>query len=187
MNKSRTLLDIIDHIEPLDRQERSAVAQVRSWIGDGRDLFRGQEPATPPQHLAVFFVLVDSVRRSLLLVDHKKAGLWLPTGGHVEPGEDPRSAATREMAEELGTRAALVASIATLPLFLTITKTTGHDSHTDISLWYVTAGDERMWIDPDPAEFNGHRWQSFDSVVETEVDKVHPDMHRFMEKLTSRM
>ncbi|MFE5112552.1 hypothetical protein [Streptomyces sp. NPDC056663] len=25
----------------------------------------------------------------MLLVAHRKAGLWLPAGGHVEPGEDP--------------------------------------------------------------------------------------------------
>jgi 8-oxo-dGTP pyrophosphatase MutT (NUDIX family) len=38
----------------------------------------------------------------VLLVDHKNARLWLPTGGHVEEGEDPRATVVRELKEELG-------------------------------------------------------------------------------------
>ncbi|MGV9748387.1 NUDIX domain-containing protein [Rhodococcus zopfii] len=35
-------------------------------------------------------------------MDHIGAGLWLPTGGHVEPGEHPLDTAIRETREELG-------------------------------------------------------------------------------------
>ncbi|MFI5343447.1 MAG: NUDIX domain-containing protein [Chlamydiales bacterium] len=35
------------------------------------------------------------------LVDHKKANLWLPAGGHVEPNEHPRETVKREILEEL--------------------------------------------------------------------------------------
>ena len=31
-----------------------------------------------------YFALIDEQRGKLLLVDHKFAGLWLPSGGHVE-------------------------------------------------------------------------------------------------------
>ncbi|MFG2951581.1 NUDIX domain-containing protein [Streptomyces adustus] len=41
----------------------------------------------------------------MLLVAHCKAGLWLPAGGHVEPGEDPWAAMVRECREELGIHA----------------------------------------------------------------------------------
>ena len=60
-----------------------------------------QKPDVPPKHLVSYFALVDEARGKMLLVDHKLAGLWLPSGGHVEPDEDPRATVVREIAEEL--------------------------------------------------------------------------------------
>jgi 8-oxo-dGTP pyrophosphatase MutT (NUDIX family) len=38
----------------------------------------------------------------VLLHKHKKLGLWLPPGGHIELDEDPNQAALRELKEEAG-------------------------------------------------------------------------------------
>jgi 8-oxo-dGTP pyrophosphatase MutT (NUDIX family) len=188
MNKTRTIIrNIVERIEPFDEGERDVVERVLGWIDEGRELYRTASPDVPPEHLVSYFVLVDHPRRSVLLVDHIKAGLWLPTGGHVEPGEDPRGTVLREIAEELGSRAATVASVAMMPLFITAGKTRGQGAHTDISLWYVVAADENMWLDPDPREFRGHRWQTLDSVLDTDIDELDPHMHRFVRKLQSRM
>ena len=43
-----------------------------------------------------------------LLHQHKKLGLWLPCGGHVEPNELPDEAAVREVFEESGVPVELV-------------------------------------------------------------------------------
>ncbi|MGF1472324.1 MAG: NUDIX hydrolase [Rubrobacteraceae bacterium] len=48
--------------------------------------------------MAVFVVL----GRSVLLHFHGKLGMWLPPGGHIEPGELPDEAAVREVLEETG-------------------------------------------------------------------------------------
>ncbi|MXX80933.1 MAG: NUDIX domain-containing protein [Chloroflexi bacterium] len=45
------------------------------------------------------FVSMDG---ATLLHWHRKVGLWLPPGGHVEPNEDPVQAARREALEETG-------------------------------------------------------------------------------------
>ena len=44
----------------------------------------------------------------LLLHRHPKLGMWLPCGGHLEPGETPDEAAVREVFEESGVRVELV-------------------------------------------------------------------------------
>ncbi len=43
-----------------------------------------------------------------LLIKHKKLGMWLTPGGHVEPGEFPSEAAVRETKEETGIDISLV-------------------------------------------------------------------------------
>ena len=43
-----------------------------------------------------------SMEGATLLHWHRKVGLWLPPGGHIEPNEDPIQAATREALEETG-------------------------------------------------------------------------------------
>jgi 8-oxo-dGTP pyrophosphatase MutT (NUDIX family) len=54
--------------------------------------------------VAVFVVWDDRV----MLHRHPKLGLWLPCGGHVEPGELPDDAARREVDEESGVPVRLV-------------------------------------------------------------------------------
>ena len=54
--------------------------------------------------VAVFAVWQGKV----LLHRHRKLGMWLPPGGHIEPGELPDEAAVREVLEETGLRVALV-------------------------------------------------------------------------------
>jgi ADP-ribose pyrophosphatase YjhB (NUDIX family) len=43
-------------------------------------------------------------RQQVLLVKHKKLGIWLAPGGHIEPNELPHVAAERECFEESGVR-----------------------------------------------------------------------------------
>ena len=89
-----------------------------SWIDSGAELCSLKKPDTPPLHLVSYFVVVD--QDHILLVDHIIAQLWLPTGGHVEPEEDPIFAVRREAKEELSIEAEFLRSG---PLFLTEAQT----------------------------------------------------------------
>ncbi len=64
----------------------------------------GAGPVTRDWAVAVFVVW----RGAVLLHRHRKLGLWLPPGGHVEPHELPDDAAVREVLEETGVSATLV-------------------------------------------------------------------------------
>lgn len=44
----------------------------------------------------------------VLMLKHRKLGMWLPPGGHIEPGELPDEAAVREVLEETGIYAELL-------------------------------------------------------------------------------
>ena len=133
----KTLLTLI----PFDDLEQNQIQETLKWIESGAPIFRLQKPDIPPQHLVSYFVLFDEKEQSILLVDHKKAQLWLPTGGHVEKDEDPRETVKRECFEELQIQADFWQ---VAPLFLTSTVTVGLTAgHKDVSFWYVLKGSTR--------------------------------------------
>ena len=52
---------------------------------------------------------MDGERRYLLVESSKSPGEWVLPKGHIEPEETPEAAAVREVQEEAGVRAAVVA------------------------------------------------------------------------------
>jgi 8-oxo-dGTP diphosphatase len=92
-------------ITPHDDLETQHIQETLLWIESGAPLFRVQKPDIPNKHLVSYFVLFDEAHKKILLVDHKKALLWLPSGGHVEIDEDPQQTVVRECREELGIEA----------------------------------------------------------------------------------
>jgi 8-oxo-dGTP pyrophosphatase MutT (NUDIX family) len=169
---------LIAAIEPYDALEAEHRAFALEWVASGAPLFRESKPATPEPHLVSYFPVVDLGAGQVLLVDHRNSGLWLPAGGHVEPGEHPRATLEREVREELGIAAEpLVAE----PLFITVTETVGPSpSHTDVSLWYVLAGDAAREVHFDAREFCGVRWFSLRDVPR---ERAEPHLERFVRKL----
>lgn len=95
------VMRLLDGIVPWDEVERTHLARAREWAGSGAPLYRVRKPDVPPMHLVCYFVVCDETRDRLLLVAHRKAGLWLPAGGHVEPGENPWDTVVRECREEV--------------------------------------------------------------------------------------
>jgi len=56
-----------------------------------------------PGHFTASAFVLSPDRRELVLIHHKKLGIWVQPGGHVEAtDEDPISAARREVLEEVG-------------------------------------------------------------------------------------
>lgn len=125
-----------------------------------------------------YFLLVDG--DDILLVDHIKSGLWLPSGGHVEPGEHPRITVEREIIEELGIPARFARPE---PQFITAVTTVGQTAgHVDVSLWYLLQGDRHEPLDFDREEFTQVRWFHKDEVP---LDRCEPELPRFLAKMTA--
>jgi len=168
----------VSSIRPFDALEQIHQAQTLAWIDSGAPLCRTAKPATPPKHLVSYFAVVDG--REILLVDHKSAQLWLPSGGHVEPGEHPRETVARELHEELGFVAGH--DIAE-PLMLTCTTTVGLCSgHIDVSLWYVVTAARNQRINFDEQEFASVKWFPYSDVP---LHRSDPHVARFLAKLGS--
>lgn len=68
---------LVAGVLPVDEHEAQDQASTLHWIRSGAPLFRVASPAPPDKHLCVYFALLDEARRTVLLVDHVKAGLWV--------------------------------------------------------------------------------------------------------------
>ena len=169
---------VVSSMTHLDDIEREHIRFVLHWIESGSEIFRTEKPATPDTHLVSYFVVVSPEMDKVLLVDHKKAELWLPPGGHVEPGEDPKETVRREVKEELGIEAEFLYDE---PILLTVTKTVGNVvRHTDVSLWYLLKGDPLRVLDYDRGEFNQISWFGIDEIPFSRSD---PHIKRFIQKM----
>ena len=127
-----------------------------------------------------YFVVIDPKENKILLVNHIKAQLWIPAGGHVEQDEHPKITAEREVMEELNIQADfLYNDIFFLTQSVTVGLTAGH---TDVSFWYVLKCDSQTPLQYDEEEFKGYKWFGYNEILETPIEKIEPNLHRFVKK-----
>jgi 8-oxo-dGTP diphosphatase len=179
------IVNEVENIIPYDEIEQNHKQDVRSWLRSGANPFRLKKPDIPPKHLVSYFVIVDPDHRSILLVDHIKAQLWLPSGGHVQLNESPRAAVVREAAEEFHIAATFLRNN-DRPFFVTVTQTVGlTPGHTDVSLWYLLRGSVHDKMQYDRSEFTDVEWYTFNEIIKTDPIIFDPHLQRFTTKLAN--
>ncbi|MFT3855680.1 MAG: NUDIX domain-containing protein [Ilumatobacteraceae bacterium] len=179
---------LVEEIVPCDHTEAEHRIDVLRWLDRGDEIYRTAKPATPPKHLVAYSVLVDTSVRQILLVNHRDAQRWLPTGGHVEPDEHPADTASRELLEELGLSPEFHPAVGPTPLMVTVTPTRGRsEPHVDVSLWFVFDGASDAELTPDETEFSGTRWWQFEDVRHGGSVAFDPHLPRFIDKFQDRL
>ena len=151
---------------------------------DLRILVEGHEPASPrevearerfltelgrlaapcdehagPTHVTASGIVVG--RRGTVLHRHKRLGIWMQPGGHIDAGETPDGAARREATEELGLA---VAHPAAGPLLIHLDVHEAAHAHTHLDLRYLVLGADADPMPP-PDESPEARWCSWDEAL----------------------
>jgi 8-oxo-dGTP diphosphatase len=174
---------LISELTPTDALETEHCRAALAWLDSTDDVFRRVAPRTPSPHLVSYFLLVDHVQGSVLLADHRKADLWLPSGGHVEPGEHPVATVRREVQEELGVPAVFSPVTGDRPMFVTVTETASPvHRHTDVSLWFVLSSGTNQPLKPDLREFREVRWWTRDDIGHADPALFDPHLNRMLAK-----
>lgn len=174
---------LVARVVPADAVEDGHRREALAWLDSTSDVFRRARPRTPSPHLVSYFMLIDHDQGSVLLVDHRKAGLWLPTGGHVEPGEHPAATVCREAREELGIEAVFSPVTGESPMFVTVTETASPAGrHTDVSLWFVLSCAISKPLAPDAGEFREARWWTRAEIGHADPALFDPHMNRMLGK-----
>jgi len=148
---------------------------------DLRALVEGHEPASPrevaakerfltelrrlsapcDEHASSIHVTASGIvvgRRGTVLHRHKKLGIWMQPGGHIDAGERSEDAALREATEELGLT---VEHPSTGPVLLHLDVHEAAHAHTHLDLRYLLLGADADPLPP-PDESPDARWCSWD-------------------------
>lgn len=113
----------------------------------------------PTSHFCTYFLPWDEKQKKIFIVAHKKSGLWLSPGGHIEQGEKLLDALTREIREELGITDQLPNDLKPLLLTVTTIRRDPRACKEHFDIWYFIPSDgSNFTIDSD--EFYETRWVS---------------------------
>lgn len=112
--------------EPREQWSLRRTLAMLDWLADPLD------ETADPTHVTASAIVVGADDR-VLLHRHKRLGIWLQPGGHVDRGESCEAAALREVAEETGLAGDLVGAT---PLHVDVHEGPRGHVHLDVR-WLV--------------------------------------------------
>lgn len=127
----------------------------------------------PTHHACVYFAAYDPRAGLIYVGHHKKSGLWLFNGGHIDEGELPHDAFEREVSEEWGIP--VDSNVIGLPQLITTTEIDNpvQTCRMHYDIWYFVPVDSSNF-NPNPdlisKEFHENRWMSIDDAREIVTD-----------------
>lgn len=138
------------------------------------------------EHLGVFAVVLSQDRQHTFLLNHRKANLWLPPGGHVDLGQKLHECALMEIEEELSMKQAKLLSEA--PVFLTRTLTQGMNAgHIDVTSWLLIEGNVQGEYQIQVKEASQSGWFKIEELLRTaELSNLHRGFKKILEQVLLR-
>ena len=135
----------------------------------------------PISHFCCYFLPYNPATKEIFIIHHKKSGLWLSPGGHIDKDENTMQTLNREIEEELGIKNKIKEKIK--PFLLTIASISNPVQpckiHFDIWYRFSTDGSE---FNVDPKEFHETRWSSIEDERKLITDSTNIEALDKMEK-----
>jgi 8-oxo-dGTP pyrophosphatase MutT (NUDIX family) len=158
-------------ITPVDAREELSIELTLDRLNWPGDPFSENEN---DHHVTASSFVVSS--RGVILHRHRRLGIWVQPGGHVDAGESPEAACVRETVEETG----LVVHHLDPVVLFHVDVHPGPRGHTHYDLRYVLLGEPS---DPRPAanESPDVFWFEFDAALE----RAEPTLRAALAKLAA--
>jgi 8-oxo-dGTP pyrophosphatase MutT (NUDIX family) len=141
---------------PVDDREHESIGHVLTTVPRLAEPF---DVDADPTHITGSALIVGP--RGIVLLRHRRLGIWVQPGGHVDPGETPWDAARREAIEETGLP---VRFLGTQPELAHVDVHPGGRGHTHLDLRYLFQADD---ADPAPPDDESQEvgWYGWDDAV----------------------
>ena len=143
---------------PSDPREAASVRRTLAMIDWLPAPF---DEAADPVHVTGSAIVLDGEGR-VLLHRHKRLGIWLQPGGHLDPGESPADAAVRETLEETGLAAVHADDP---PRLLHVDVHEGPRGHLHLDLRYLLHADGEVAFAPAAGESPDVVWLAPDAAA----------------------
>jgi 8-oxo-dGTP pyrophosphatase MutT (NUDIX family) len=162
---ARVLGDVVAR-QPVDERERASIAEILATVPR---LERPFDMDADPTHITGSAFIVG--RRGIVLLRHRRLGIWVQPGGHIDPGETPWEAARREAIEETGLA---VRPLRPEPELAHVDVHPGGRGHTHFDLRYLFTA---AAVDPTPPaeesqDVDWFGWQEAPAVAEPAMGAI---------------
>ena len=166
---SEDLRQQLQRLTPVDAREDLSLSLTLDRLTWPGDPFSETEN---DHHVTASSFVISS--RGVILHRHRRLGIWVQPGGHVDAGESPEAACLRETIEETG----LVVHHLDPVVLFHVDVHPGPRGHTHYDLRYVLVGEP---LDPRPPENESPDvfWFDFAAAVE----RAEPTLAAALEKL----
>ncbi|GGI04635.1 NUDIX hydrolase [Egicoccus halophilus] len=160
--RARLLTELHDHLAVHRARDPREAASLRrtlallAWLPDPLS------EAADSTHVTGSAIVLDADGR-VLLHRHKRLGVWLQPGGHVDPGESVADGAVRETREETGLHAVHPPGG---PVVAHVDVHEGPRGHVHLDVRYLLRADGRATFAPDTGESPHVGWFDLGSVRE---------------------
>lgn len=161
MKERKHYKEAIASITPFDQRESQDIQQTLDWLQSAQQIHK---PDNMKEHLGVIFFVLSPDRTQTFMLNHKKAQMWLPPGGHVNMGQTFEEAVKFEIKEELGIEAKFLLPH---PFFLSRTLTSGLNAgHIDITAWFILEGDPSVAYRVQEKEASEAKWIAISALLD---------------------
>lgn len=143
---------------PVDERERASIVAFLAELGRLAHPF---DREADPVHITGSAIVVGP--RGVVLLKHRRLGIWVQPGGHVDPGETPWDAARREAEEETGLRVRFADGG---PHLAHVDVHAGGRGHTHLDLRYLVEAVDDGDPDPPPDESQEVAWFAWEDAIE---------------------
>ncbi len=159
--------DAVAARRPVDARERDSIADFLTRF-DALD--QPFSETASPVHVTASAIVVTPDRTRVLLHKHKRLGVWLQPGGHVDDGELPWEGSRREAAEETGLPVVLVGGSEGdgegdgVPELVHVDVHPGPRKHTHLDLRYLVEAPHQR-PEPPPGESQDVEWMQWHQAI----------------------
>jgi 8-oxo-dGTP pyrophosphatase MutT (NUDIX family) len=150
----------LEGLVPVDAREARGRAECLARIDELDSPF---DRDAQPVHFTGSGVVIGP--RGVLLLLHRRLGIWVQPGGHVDPGETPWEAARRETEEETGLGVRWPGEPAVPPLLHVDVHQAGTHRHLDLRYRVDVVGDDEPH--PPADESQDVRWFAWPDAIAT--------------------